>query len=41
MVQAIRNIPYYAFDYHEKCGKWCSYKSDPENYRHSNIEEVF
>ncbi|KAK0076364.1 hypothetical protein PV325_005506 [Microctonus aethiopoides] len=41
MSQAIRNIPYHAFNHHNNCGNWCSYKSDPDNYQHANIGDGF
>ena len=27
----------HAFDDHSKCGSWCGYISDPENYKHKHL----
>ena len=37
MAAAIDNIPYHAYNMHANCGEWCSYKANPETYKHSNI----
>ncbi|XP_057329900.1 uncharacterized protein LOC130670506 [Microplitis mediator] len=41
MAKAIKNIPYHAFNHHNDCGNRCSYKSNPENYQHTNIGDGF
>lgn len=41
MAKATKNIPYHAFNHHNDCGNWCSYKSNPENYQHTNIGDGF
>ena len=41
MARAIENIPYHCFNMHDKCGTWCSYHENPENYAHSNIGDGF
>ncbi|XP_015189531.1 PREDICTED: uncharacterized protein LOC107073407 [Polistes dominula] len=37
MAATIRSIPYHAFNKHEKCGQWCSYIQDKENYDHKTV----
>ncbi|XP_074111470.1 uncharacterized protein LOC141535445 [Cotesia typhae] len=41
MAKVIKNILYHAFNHHNDCGNWCSYKSNPENYQHTNIGDGF
>ncbi|XP_071641015.1 uncharacterized protein [Temnothorax longispinosus] len=41
MAEAIRSIPYHAFNQHEKCGQWCGYVKDKENYNHRMIPGGF
>ena len=38
VANAVRNIPYHAFNKHDNCGSWCSYSQNPDAYRHSNID---
>ena len=33
---AIKTIVPHAFGEHDKCGAWCQYKTDPENYTHKH-----
>jgi hypothetical protein len=40
MADAIRSIPYHAFNYHSKCGMWCGYLHDDVNYDHKIVHEV-
>ena len=41
MANAIRCIPYHAFNKHEKCGNWCGYVQDKENYDHKIVPGGF
>ncbi|KAK0171516.1 hypothetical protein PV327_011158 [Microctonus hyperodae] len=41
LVNAIRSIPYHAFDNHSKCGAWYGYIADKENYVHKVIPGGF
>ena len=41
LARAIEAIPYHAFNNHEKCGNWCGYIRDKENYDHSTIPGGF
>ncbi|XP_023246840.1 uncharacterized protein LOC111643363 [Copidosoma floridanum] len=41
MASAIKNIPYHCFNFHNNCGDWCNYKTEQENYVHSNIGDGF
>ncbi|XP_011171636.3 uncharacterized protein LOC105204279 [Solenopsis invicta] len=37
MADAVRNIPYHAINDHSKCGHWCGFIQDKENYEHRII----
>ena len=43
VADAVRNIPYHCFNYHDKCDiSWCTYLQKPtEDYKHANIGEGF
>ncbi|KAK0181800.1 hypothetical protein PV327_004048 [Microctonus hyperodae] len=41
MADAIRCIPYHTFNDHSKCGDWCGYIRDKENYDHKVIPGGF
>ena len=41
MAQNIRSIPYHVFNNHEKCGQWCGFIKDPENYDHKIVPGGF
>ncbi|XP_011858949.1 PREDICTED: uncharacterized protein LOC105556464, partial [Vollenhovia emeryi] len=41
MAQAIQCIPYHAFNDHSKCGTWCGFVKNPENYDHTIIPGGF
>lgn len=41
MAEAIRSIPYHAFNQHEKCNQWCGYVKDKENYNYRMIPNGF
>lgn len=31
------NVTDHAYGNHDKCGEWCHYKDDPENYKHKGL----
>lgn len=37
MANAVRCIPYHAFNDHSMCGSWCGYVQNKENYEHTII----
>ncbi|XP_043286870.1 uncharacterized protein [Venturia canescens] len=41
MARDIQCIPYHAFNDHSKCGPWCGFHRDPENYDHTIIPGGF
>ncbi|XP_071578827.1 uncharacterized protein [Temnothorax nylanderi] len=41
MARDIQCIPYHAFNNHSKCGMWCGFVKDPENYDHTIIPGGF
>ncbi|XP_048514968.1 uncharacterized protein LOC125501888 [Athalia rosae] len=41
MAEAIRCIPYHTFNDHSKCGNWCGFIRDKENYDHKVIPGGF
>lgn len=41
MEDAIGSIAYHTFNDHSKCGNWCSYIRDKENYDHKVIPGGF
>ncbi|KAF2885904.1 hypothetical protein ILUMI_20271 [Ignelater luminosus] len=41
MANSIRQILDHAFNNHQKCGRWCGYQHDKENYQHKIINGGF
>ncbi|XP_034945862.1 uncharacterized protein [Chelonus insularis] len=41
MANAVRNISYHVFNYHDNCGLWCGYVQDKENYDYKIIPGGF
>ena len=34
---SLNNVVPHMYGEHDKCGDWCMYKADPENYRHNSL----
>ncbi|KAK0169718.1 hypothetical protein PV328_010362 [Microctonus aethiopoides] len=37
LTEAVKNIPYHAFNKHDNCGSWCGFKKSPETYKHKSV----